>query len=121
MVYKPKIAKIIPWQEIASHYAKLISEGWRLIPMLDLVQYIRNNGFSERLYGYTTFYDRLVITIYNPGEWDKESLSIAYNPDAKKFYFTYRAKPDALNEVARVCVEEGAITKFRQFIEWLNW
>ena len=75
--YKSRSVKIVPWETIEQRYIDLISHSWCVEPVLALVQFIRNNGYNERLFGYTSL-DRLIITIYSPAEWQRESLTIAF-------------------------------------------
>jgi len=112
--------KIVPWEEIEDRYKDLIAHNWLVEPMLNLVQFIINNGYDQKLYGYTSL-DRLVITIYDPAESHRESLHIQFNQHTRQWHFEYHSKPYERVEKERYYTEEQGIEKFCQFIEWLKW
>ena len=119
--YKPLIAKIIPWEQIENYYDNLISHGFELESMLSLVKFIRTNGFDKKLFGYIVQLEKLAITIYDPGEYYKETLYIEFNKSTQKWHFEYFPKPHEPSEAERYYDEDQGINKFCQFIEWLKW
>jgi hypothetical protein len=118
--YKPQIVKVAQWQQIEEYYTDLISHGWELESMLSLIRFIRNNNLDKRLFAYTSL-DKLVLTIYNPAEWHRESLHIEFERNLKKWHFEYHPKPNGPIEAERYYSEEDGINKFCQYIEWLKW
>ena len=88
--------------------------------MLLLVKFIQNNHMDQRLFAYTSMH-KLVVTIYNPPEWNRESLHIEFNTNSKRWHFEYRPKPFEAIEMERYCPEEEGINKFCKYIEWLKW
>src|SRR4051812_27848456 len=119
--FKPIEQKIIPWEDIEKYYQNLISHGWMLENMVSLIQFIRNNNYDKRLFGYIVSLEKLVITIYNPAELHRESLYIEFNRQNRRWHFEYFAKPYEREEAERYCDEEDGIKKFLQYIKWLNW
>jgi len=118
--YKPQMIKIGPWEQIEAHYMSLISYGWKLESMVSLIRFIRNNGLDKRLFAYTSL-DKLVVTIYDPAESNRETLNIQFDRNNKKWHFEYSPKPFEPVEMERYYPEEDGIKKFCQFIEWLKW
>lgn len=118
--YKPQTACVVPWQQIEAYYQDLISSGLHLQSMLSLVQFIKNSGLDKRLFAYTSMH-KLVVTIYEIPEWNREALHIELNYLTKKIHFEYRPEPYASIEAKRCCTEEDTITKFNQYINWLKW
>jgi hypothetical protein len=118
--HKPQTAKIVPWEEIEKRYIDLISNGLKLESILALVQFIRTNQLDKRLFAYTSM-AKLVITIYNPAEWNRESFHIQFNPHSKKWHFEYYPRPYDPTEAERYYPEEEGINKFCRYIELLKW
>jgi hypothetical protein len=115
--YKAQTAKARSWAEIENHYLDLINSGWKHEPMLELVRYIRQTDLSERLYGYTSFVDKLVLSLYNPIEWNREALHISHNQLDKWTFEYYALPPSQTPEVIRNYASELGIEKFKDFIE----
>jgi len=88
--------------------------------MLELVRFIKNGDIGKRLFGYTSVH-KLVVSIYDPAEWNKEALHIEYNSHTKRFNFHYRPKPFEPIETERYYDEEVVVSKFLQYINWLKW
>ena len=118
--YRPQNAIIVPWNKIEEHYDDLISYGWRGEPILSLVKFIQTENLDKRLFAYTSM-DMLIITIYNPAEWNREALHIEFNNYSRRWHFEYFPKPNEPTEMERYYPEELGITKFCQFIEMLRW
>jgi len=115
--YKAQTAKVVTWEEIEEKYANL---GLPFRSMLLLVKFIRNNQIDKRLFAYTSMH-KLVVTIYDPPEWNRESLHIEFNPYSKIWHFEYRPKPFEPSEAERYYPEEAGINKFCKYIELLKW
>lgn len=114
--YKSQTAKAKSWSEIENHYLYLIDYGWKHERMLELVRYIRQTDLADRLYGYTSM-DKLVISIYNPVEWNREALHISHNQLDKWTFDYYALPPSQTPEVSRNYACEQGIEKFKDFIE----
>lgn len=99
MKYKPQTAKAHPWDEIENFYIDLNKNGWNNESIIKLVQHIKHTNLSSRLFAYTS-HDKLVISIYNPIEWNREAL-----------YIEFERKYDA----------DKGIEKFDNFIKMINW
>jgi len=118
--YNSVMAKTAPWQEIEDFYMGLISQGWKMYPMVSLIKFIRVSNLEKRLYAFTSL-DKLIVTIYNPAERDREALHIEFIQYSGKWHFEYFPKPYESKEMERYYPEEEGIDKFCQFIEWLRW
>jgi len=116
--YHPWNAKAETWDAIENRYLMYYSEVH--IKMIELIRYIKNSELSKRLYGSTSM-DKLVISIYNPIDYRKESLHIFFNLDTKKWRFEYFAMPYQKAEFARNYPEEKGIEKLNKFIESIGW
>ncbi|WP_295719413.1 hypothetical protein [Mucilaginibacter sp.] len=119
-IYKPQTAKVVPWEGIEKFYADLVSNGLNFQDMLLLIRFIRNSGLEKKLFGYTSVH-KLVITIYDSPEWNREALHIEFNHDIQKFHFAYRPEPYAPVEMERHYPAENISTKFTRYIGWLRW
>jgi len=118
--YKPQTSKVKPWAAIEDFYVDLIANyGWEQY-LLDLVRHIRSTRLSDRLYACTSL-DRLIVSIYDPIEFNKEVLIIAYNRSKQKWHFTYRAQPFAPIEFEREYEPSKGIEKFDNFIKMIRW
>ena len=118
--YKPKTVQIRPWEEIEKSYIDLVSHGFDFDSILGLIKFIRNNSFEDRLFGYTSL-EKLIITIYNPAEWHRESLHVGFDRHTKRWQFEYYSKPGEPIGFERYYSEEIGLEKFSQFIEWIKW
>jgi hypothetical protein len=118
--YKEQTAKTRPWSEIEGHYTHLISRGWELDPMRQLVQHIIRTELSNRLFAYTSM-DKLVIGIYDPMEWNREALHIEYDGTERLWSFKFLAKPNAPVEFERTYGTEEGMIKFDNFVKMLKW
>ena len=115
--YQPTAFKAHDWQRIADFYKNLIGGE----PMQKLVQYIREEtSLSERLFACTSMH-KLVLSIYNPIEWNRETLHINFDSLDRKWYFEYNPKPFRPTELNKVYPEELGLQKFQKFIQILKW
>jgi hypothetical protein len=103
--YKPQYAKIVPWEKIEERFTDLSESGSVLECMLALVKFIRNNGYANRLYEYTSMH-KLIVTIYDPAEWNRESLHIEIYHNSRQWYFQYFSHFEKLSEVQRSYPED---------------
>lgn len=113
-------ALVVPWPKIEAFYEDLVSCGLPFHSLLSLVQFIVNSGLDKRLFAYTSMH-KLVITIYDVPEWNREALHIEFNHHTKKVSFQYFAKPFMPIEAERIYAEKDIIAKFNQYINWLKW
>jgi len=119
--YKQIDAKAMSWDEIELFYNDLISHGWPLQGIIPLIQYIKNsNNLSPKLFGCTSF-DKLIISIYNPVELDREALHIHYDREKKLWNFKYYPYPYNDVEHERNYSEEFLVERFRNYIDMLKW
>jgi hypothetical protein len=96
------------------------SWGGEHIRLLELTRHIKTSKLADRLYGSTSM-DKLVISIYNPLDYQKESLHIQFDLGSKKWHFEYHAIPYQKPEFVRTYKEEIGIEKFDNFIKMINW
>lgn len=75
--YRPKNCKAQPWNEIESHFDTGLGEQHKT-NIAELVRHIKSVGFADRLFGIISL-NRLVVSIYDPIEWDRETLHIAFD------------------------------------------
>jgi hypothetical protein len=116
--YQPRKAKARAWDYIENRYI----EDWhgKHKRLLELVQHIRNSDLSVRLFGSTSM-DKLVISIYDPLDYRKESLHITFDLWNRKWHFEYIAMPFQEAEIVRTYDEEKGIEKFDNFIKMIKW
>ena len=119
--YKPQIVGIVPWEKIEDHYRNLIEHhNWPLHGMLSLVNSIRNSLLEKTLYGYIS-HDELLITIYNPAEWNRETLHIRLDPVSLLWHFHYQPKPYQPPERKKLVSHDGGIAQFNEYVKALKW
>lgn len=119
--YKPSIAQAIPWNELENFYNDLISTGWLLPNIVQLIQVINNNeALRNKLYACTSL-DTLIISIYNPIELWREAIYIQYNKESRLWNFKYYPYPYRESEHERNYPSELLIEKFNNYIDLLRW
>jgi len=119
-IYTPQTARVVPWDKIEEYYADLVNHGLTLQSMLSLVRFIRENGFDKRLYAFTSMH-KLVISIYDPPEWNREALHIEFDMYSKKIHFRYYPKPFRMTEAENFYPEEDVIPRFSRYMSHLKW
>lgn len=118
--YNPTHIKSRDWNEIRSWYSELIDEGLNLKPMLDLINHILEKELNKRLFASTSMH-KLLISIYEEMESDREILKIEFDQINEKWSFDYYAKPFQDAEFSRRYNMEMGIEKFNQFIDFIKW
>ncbi|MBX2956290.1 MAG: hypothetical protein KF846_09045 [Cyclobacteriaceae bacterium] len=119
--YKPQTAKARPWDDIEEHYVDLNKHGWGHERLLELVKRIKSSGLRDRLFAYTSI-DKLVVSIYDPIEWNREALHIQFDRQNQRWTFEYYAKPPGTKpESERQYSSDLGIDKFFKFIEGIKW
>lgn len=118
--YVPRTANARPWNEIEAHYLNLNEHGWGHDKLLALVRHIKSTGLSNRLFAFTSL-DKLVISIYEVIEWNRESLHIEFDRDAQKWSFKYFSKPFQDAEFIRQYDTDAGIEKFDHFVSLIKW
>lgn len=88
--------------------------------MIELIQHIRSSGLSTRLFGSTSM-DKLVISIYENIDYQKEALHITFNLKSNEWNFKYFAVPFKDPEFERVYPGEMGIEKFDNFLRMIRW
>ena len=118
--YKPQTSKALTWDEIEKHYADLNENGWKQDELLKLIKHIKSSELCNRLFAYTSM-DKLVISIYNPIEWNREALHIDFDSQNKNWNFNYFSKPNEKSEFEKKYKESIGIEKFDDFIGLIKW
>ena len=118
--YKPQTVNVRPWSDIEQHYLDLNNLGWQLEPLLHLVRHIIATKLSERLFAFTSM-DKLVVGIYDPMEWNREAIHIAFDGQSQKWFFKYHPKPNEPLEFERQYPADKGIEKFDNLIKILKW
>jgi len=88
--------------------------------MVELVQHVRASGLDKRLFGSTSL-DKLIISIYDDIDSQKDALNIKYDLIANPWYFEYFAKPFHNAEFVRIYPGDEGIIKFDNFIKLIGW
>lgn len=118
--YKPQTAMARSWDEIEEHYVDLNKNGWAHDKLLDLVRHIKSTGLGDRLFAYTSL-DKLVVSIYNPVEWNREALHIEFDTHNQKWDFKYLSRPNEKPEFERQYPADFGIEKFDKFVSMIKW
>jgi len=116
--YQPWNSKAQSWDYIENRYL----EDWKVrhSRLLELVRHIKNTDLKNRLFGSTSM-DKLVVGIYDPLDYRKESLHITFDLSAKRWNFEYIAMPFDGPEFVRNYDEELGVEKFDSFINMIKW
>ncbi|MEP6901688.1 MAG: hypothetical protein ABJA66_08060 [Actinomycetota bacterium] len=117
--YIPETAKARSWNEIEEHFTKWFDEVYT-DNIAKLAQHINSSELSERLFAYTSM-DKLVVSIYNPIEWNREALHITFDQHIQNWTFEYYTKPFQKTEFIRHYPAEKGIEKFDKFIKMIKW
>ena len=117
--YKPQNAKVQSWDEIEKHFTEWFS-GTYVDNLAKLVGHIKSSGLSQRLFGYISM-NKLIVSIYNPIEWNREALHIEFDKQNQNWYFKYYPKPNEKVEFERKYELKMGIEKFEKFIEMMKW
>jgi hypothetical protein len=77
------------WDEIVSSYRHLSDDhGWRLGPMMELVDFVASSPYATALFP-TTSHDRLCIARTRVIRWNHQMLTVRFDPNAERFLFEY--------------------------------
>ena len=109
------------WQDLEDYYVEVNQNGFGHDRLLELIRYIKHNPVSQRIYGSVFMLDNLILSIYNPIEWDREALHIMFDKPSQKWIFEYFAKPNERPEFKRQYRAELGIEKFDQFVQMIRW
>ena len=118
--YKPPTAKARPWDEIEGHYVDLNKHGWGQDRLLELVRHIKSTGLQDRLFAYKSL-DKLVLSIYDPIERDREALHIEFDRLNQHWYFKYISRPNEKPELERQYNADLGLEKFDKFVSMAKW
>ena len=115
--YQPWNSKAQTWEYIENRF----TEDWPdHTSMLELIQHTRNSELKNRLFGSTSM-DKLVVSIYDPIDYRKESLHITFNLFNSKWKFEYIAMPFDKPEFIRTYDKQLGIEKLENFIKMIKW
>ena len=114
------MAKARPWNEIEEHYVDLNNKGWGHDRLLGLVRHIRSSGLQDRLFAFTSV-DKLIISIYDPIERDRESLHIDFDRHNQRWDFKYISIPNEKGGFERQYEANLGLEKFDKFISMIKW
>ena len=114
----PWPTKAQTWDDIENRYIN----DWegQHVELLELIRHIKNSELSEKLFGSTSM-DKLVVSIYDPLDYRRESLHITFDLVDRKWHFVYYAKPFADAEFIKIYNEDKGIEKFDNFIKMIGW
>ena len=109
-----------PWNEIEEDFAKFFKGSFNDSIVL-LIKHIITTGLSSRLFAYRHMF-KLIISIYDPIEPNREALHIFFNRDNKQWTFEYYSKPFQTTQTfVRQYEQDKGIEKFDAFIKMINW
>ena len=116
--YHPWNAKAQSWEFIENRY--LTDWNDKHFRLLELVRHIKGSDLANRLFGSTSM-DKLVVSIFDPLDYRKESLHITFDLYSNKWHFEYFAMPFQDTEFVRTYDAEKGIEKFDNFIKMIKW
>jgi hypothetical protein len=109
------------WDDLERYYVDLNNNNWGHTRLLSLVRHIKNTGLSSRLFGSITMLDKLIVSIYDPIEWDREVLHIEFDRQNDTWYFQYYSRPNDKPEFERKYNADLGTEKFDKFISMIKW
>ena len=116
--YQPAYTRAQAWEYIENRFQKDWGEAH--MPMCNLIRHIRAGDLIHRLFAYSSI-DKIVISIYESIDYQKEALHIYFDPHAKQWSFEYFALPFQAPEFKRNYPAELGIEKFDNFIKMIGW
>jgi hypothetical protein len=119
--YKPRTQKIKSWDDLDKYYVDLNNHNWGHDRLLGLVRHIKNSGLGSRLTGSITMLDKLIVSIYDPIEWDREALHIEFDRHNNNWIFKYYSRPNEKPEFERKYNADLGIEKFDNFVSMIKW
>lgn len=108
------------WQDIEDFYVDLTNQGWKHERFVELIQHIRATKLADRLFACTSMY-KLLVSIYNPIELQRETLHLTFDIHEQLWHFCYYAVPMREAEFQRRYSAELGVEKFEQFISMIRW
>jgi hypothetical protein len=119
--YKPRTQKVESWDDLDKYYVDLNNHNWGHDRLLELVRHIKNSGLGSRLTGSITTLDKLIVSIYDPIEWDREALHIEFDRHNDNWIFKYYSRPNEKPEFERKYKADLGIEKFDNFVSMIKW
>jgi hypothetical protein len=116
--YNPWNAKSQSWDFIENRY--ITDWSGKHIQLLELVRHIKTSDLANRLFGSTSM-DKLVVSIFDPLDYRKESLHITFDLCSDKWHFEYHAMPFQDPEFVRTYAADKGFEKFDNFIKMIKW
>jgi hypothetical protein len=81
------------WPDVVCFYQDLAStHGWKIDPMLKLVEQIAASGFAVGLFPYTSHSTLCIAHTHKP-RMRQEELRITFDPTSDEFHFEYWSHP----------------------------
>jgi hypothetical protein len=95
-----------PWPEIAAFYRGLVeTSGWKVEPLLALVEHISTSPYSRALHG-TTSHDELHVgRVQNFFRGDND-LKVTFDQNTRKFQFAFQQRQDDAHPWSTTCSEQ---------------
>jgi hypothetical protein len=118
-MYSPLLIKARPWGELQVYFDEQL-DGQNSGAMAMLIKHIISSGLNKRVFGISSL-DRIVISIYDPIQFDRESLHIAFDTVTQTWCFKYFSMPFKEAEWTRTYPKELGILKFDALIGLLRW
>ena len=111
--------KARPWKELEEHFSDSFADAYK-DNIAALIRHIRHSGLDKRLFAYSSL-DKLVVSIYESIEWNREVLHITFDKMSQQWQFVYYAMPFQKPEFERQYPLEKGIEKFDKFIKMIRW
>ncbi len=93
------------WPAITSFYRGLIDQhGWKIEPMLDLVEYVSRSPYATSLFAATS-HDQLHIGRVQDFVCGDNDLTVAFDPNTRQFLFSFQQREDDLHPWSTNCAE----------------
>ena len=116
--YIPTLSKAQSWEYLLNRYQSEFEGQFSFY--VELVNHILKSEIHNRIYAVSSM-NKIIISVYELIDFQREALHISLNPASHKLSFTYFSKPNIDPEFERCYDVKDGVPKFDQFVEMLNW
>jgi len=112
----------LSWEEVQGFYVDLAKKlGWKIEPLVDLVDYLTTSPYASSLFPYTSHADLHVGRTRDFSRGDNE-LTVSYSQNSKTFTFTYQQREDDLHPWSVECPSNEGKDKLKHLLhKRLGW
>ena len=107
------------WDDLVKFYRGLVEDGWQLNPIVELIQHIKTQNYSNHIFGATSVH-YLIISIYEEIELNREMIKIGVESNSQ-YRIQYFSKPFMEATIVMEVQQSELKEKFDNIIRNLRW